>query len=396
MNKKRTEADWLSDFLNKEGQFIEAVECHLADSLRTNTTDLGVVHALLRHPDARVRGCVAWSLNELAERVGDFLPAVLQGLDDPSDDVRYWCTLALKQVPAEHKLGAVVSALALLEDDTSSVRRAAADVIHALGRRHFELALDTDPMKFELSAAKATLIGKVQDKLRPGYYEQTAIDDDPHSRVSSRRLHELGRAVRLGYSCADIAQSISFRLHTIPSDALSDANHYLTLRAKELAVRLIHDLRSLATGPDITIRRDSWLALNSLMLEVSKWQRLIKEAAKDHDNNVRKLCFFSLAHGPTPDVIHTVIESSVDLSDDTVRDAALDALKQLVWAAVHIATLKTDRLQVFLKGIDDSSVSVETRRNLLDVLQGFAEIFLRSETGIDWATILARNIEDEL
>lgn len=389
----KTQSDWMSAFFPGEGRFEDRAEVDLVDSLRGGTTDLPLVRALLRHPDERLRGCVAWALNELTANLSDYLPAVYDGFDDPSDEVRYWCALALQQVPDSGKVAAIIREFSLLKDTAYWVRCAAADVIHALGRAQFAMALDADPVAFGLTPEKAAVVSAIQAELRQGYSGLPAGGTTRRfpGRQPLQGLAEIGYAMRLGYCWAEIAQSMKSELQ----GSSLDARCYLAERARELIEGAIDAVRSLAIDSEPGVRRRSWLALQGIMCEVGRWQRHLPAAAKDDDKTVRIVCFSHLTYLVPREVTSTVIAASRKPSDGRDRTEPLEALKHLAWTADQVLGIDSDTLQALLTALDDSSLSVDIRGEILEVVQAFAKIFLRPQIDIDWQAVLSRTIPRE-
>jgi HEAT repeat protein/lysophospholipase L1-like esterase len=85
---------------------------------------------LLAHPAAAVRAEAAWSLGSLGPSARTAVPALLRGLGDPQERVRYNAAVALGRIRSTEARAALFGAL---RDTRQGVRWRAADALHAIG-----------------------------------------------------------------------------------------------------------------------------------------------------------------------------------------------------------------------------------------------------------------------
>ncbi len=322
---ERTAAEWIEGFTAEDGRYAGDTECELAQSLRTGSIELDLIRVLMQHPCDRVRGCVAWALDELTHNVADFLPVVFAGLNDSSEDVRYWCVLTLRQVPVSHRVEAMVRVFGLLEDDVPRVRRAAANVIQMLGFRRstgmlsvdltamcdFVTALSVHPHTFGIDREDAAKISRIQEHVKHGYGNPLHESPDDINSKAFDELAQVGYGIRLGHRCTQLASLLAQSMPTLPPDV----RFVLVDRAAELLDTTIGAVRSLATDSDAQVRRRIWLTLSSVMNEVEVWRRKIPTAARDSDKMVREACFSNLTHYIESDVVSAVVDASRNFGD---------------------------------------------------------------------------------
>lgn len=380
-------ADWISAFFPTNSTFIEGTECDLADSMRRGETTVGVVLSLLEHTDSRLRGCVGWALHELGDKYESFLPAIYHALADSSDDVRYWSVHALQLVSNDQKVEAILHLLPLIKDDAYWVRIGACELIHSLGRPYFECAIDADPSRFGFPSAQVSAVTAVQAALREGYARFTQNDQTPPASQSLEPLAQLGYAMGVGYR---LLESVEMMKEGALSFTL-DARQFLAGQAGCLIESGIEAVRPMALDRELRLRRRSWLTLNSIAIEVTKWQRYLPDAARDPDPKVRKACLFHLHHGIPHETIKAVIASCEPQPGDLSScDDAIEALKTLSWIAIDVSSIEERILKGFIEALDDRAVSFETRLELLRVLQAFAELYMKHSKAIDWLSISKR------
>jgi len=350
---------WVDRLRSEDEGQVGLAANELAQALRDDRVSVNELLLLAKHQDANVRAGAAWALYELPVLRDDLVPIALSGLSDLIEKVRYWSLLALKQIGTDLRSSVVILVIPLVDDQSRSVRIAAAEVLLSCSERDF------------LQARSAIASSEKVAQFFQGF-DATSPPFVKDRNVESSLVAAIGWTVKIGIR---LRESIALASDVVECGDL-DAGTAILGTVRGAACSAVSALQIVTQCPETMMRARAWRHLGAIGRALHKASGTIVTALCSQDSQVADAAVSALSvqNSRTARSLATTL-SADNAGRDDILPSVLEAIRVLLQdSSSAIVALQSPIEIVSVHARAGRQINADERQSLASAINDVVEL----------------------